>query len=917
MSRIFCPLLFLLLCSPAAIVASPSNVGFYYGREAPIGPLFAYDWLVLQQSQVSDARLDLLGKGGTVPISYVSVDEMARSHRLLPKVPAKWRLGENRDWDSVVLDLRLPEVREFLLSNVVAPALERGFQGVFLDTLDSHRLTDEGQRHPQAFAEAQASFIRAIKTAYPTAKLIINRGFHLPESAHAQVDALAFESYRSGYDAAKKRYRALPQNDRNWLDGQLAHWRASHPSIPIIAIDYAAPGTAPLPLADALRADGFIPVVSNGALDRLSPTQPAVVPRHVLVVHDLPPERMDRSQVHQRLGVVLERLGLVPVYRSSTEGAPKEPVSDRYRAIVIWWESGVRNNQFCQWLSTINTKELPIVTMGMTPTDPACRSVMRAKRFTTPTGTLTFPQGPGKLTQFEAKTLPRRPVSPLPVTDWENAWLTASDGVTETLTPVYLFPGGGVAVDPFLFESGPDDAQYWLFDPARFLRQALDLGSLPAIDSTTETGRRILTAHIDGDGFVSRAEMADTPLSGEMIRTQILNTYRLPHTVSVIEGETAGNALYPDISVDAEREARTIFRHPNVEVASHTYSHPFFWQPLEGGTRPDVEQTLYGYAMSIPGYSVNLEREITGAVQYVNELAPSGKPVRVFLWSGDARPGPEALARVRALGLVNVNGGNTQPLPYGSELAAVWPDARPVGDELQIYAPTMNENVYTNLWTGPFYGYRNARESFKLLEEKGRIKPIGIYYHFYSGTKPESLHALHDVYRYAISQNVTPLFLSDYARRVQTQYYSVLRQNVDGTYSWRGIGYPSTIRLPQNLYPDLVNSEGVAGFNDAAGQRFIHLATADARLALNSSMPEGPYLASANAPISDWRRRQQADGSWRISLSSRGHIPLELALTNARSCKIVSAIRHTRIGSSGVEFRFDDVRVENLVLECR
>lgn len=161
--------------------------------------------------------------------------------------------------------------------------------------------------------------------------------------------------------------------------------------------------------------------------------------------------------------------------------------------------------------------------------------------------------------------------------------------------------------------------------------------------------------------------------------------------------------------------------------------------------------------MTIPGYHATPEREITGSVDYINRaLAPTQKPVSVFLWTGDARPGQQSLAMVRELGLVNVNGGDTHPLPYDSGVAGVWPDARPIGDELQVYAPVMNENVFTNLWTGPFYGFRNVTDSFQILEERGRLKPIGIYYHYYSGTKPESLSALEEVYRYALAQDVTP-----------------------------------------------------------------------------------------------------------------------------------------------------------------
>lgn len=57
----------LLFHVPVLSAESPRNVGFYYGHESPIGPLFAYDWLVLQPDQATDARLSLLSREGLRP----------------------------------------------------------------------------------------------------------------------------------------------------------------------------------------------------------------------------------------------------------------------------------------------------------------------------------------------------------------------------------------------------------------------------------------------------------------------------------------------------------------------------------------------------------------------------------------------------------------------------------------------------------------------------------------------------------------------------------------------------------------------------------------------------------------------------------------------------------------------------------
>lgn len=887
MRRSYLLLYLVALFAPASVAgAPPANVGFYYGNEAPIGHLYAYDWLVLQQDQVTDARVDLLNRGGTLPLAYVSVGEMARSHRLHSALENAWKVGRNTAWGSTVLDLRRPEVQQFLMDKLVTPAMARGFQGVFLDTLDSHLLAQTGTDDAAAFVAGQDRFIQAIKTRFPEAKVVINRGFHLSESTHALVDGVAFESYRQGYDAGRRRFYPVPEQDRAWLDSQLARWREDRPETPLIAIDYVDDQSDAAALARTLRDDGLVPAVTNPDLTRLSPTVPATLSRHVLVIHDLPASRMDQTAAHRRLGIVLERMGLVPHYRSSHDPVSDEPADDRYLGVILWWESNGNHRETCRWLSEVREQGLPVVSMGLLTGEAPCRQLLGADGFAIPEAPLTFSDLAPTVTRFEGTRLPAAPASLLPTVSSGNPWLTATDRSGEPFHPVYTYEGGGVALAPFLFEPGPDDEAYWLFDPFAFLSEALGHDTIPAIDSTTESGRRILTAHIDGDGLVSRGEFPGSPLSGTVIAENILQRFDIPHTVSVIEAETSPQGLYPRVSEEAEAVSRRMFGMDNVEVASHSYSHPFFWQAIEGGPAPRLENTLYGYFMDIPDYQASLDREIAGSVEYINQtLAPDDKPVSIFLWTGDARPGANALRQVREAGLVNVNGGDTHPLPYASEVAGTWPDGRPVGDELQVYAPVMNENVYTGEWTGPFYGFRYVIDTFEILEKRGRLKPLGIYYHFYSGTKPEALNALEEIYQYALAQPVTPLFLSDYARRVEAQYYSVLMKTADGGYRWRGLHAPSTVRVGPEDYPDLERSVGVAGYHDVAGARFVHLTGDDPVLYLSNTAPKGPFLANANAVITAWERSRDS-GKWRMELTLEAHQPLDAVLANARHCRI-------------------------------
>jgi uncharacterized protein (TIGR01370 family) len=907
----------LLFAGSVAADSKNTNIAFYYGNEAPIGSLMAYDWVVLQQDEVSDARIDLLARANTLPISYVSVGEMARSHRLFTQLEQSWLIGKNPAWSSLVLDLRLPEVRNFLLDKLIDPAFERGFQGVFLDTLDSFLLSPDGETQTPAFADAQQKLIAAIRARHPDGKIILNRGFHLPDPVMTQVDALALESWRNGYNPGNKTYYRVSDQDRQWLSAQLKRWREARPDMPLIAIDYATDDAPADDYADRLRSEGFVPWVADPDLTRLSPSRPRQEKRHVLVIHDLTERNMDRSAAHRYGGIVLEHSGLVPHYRSTQQPLPQEQTSDRYAGILVWWETGDQQGGLCTWLYHQQQRGVPIALMGEVPNSTACRQVLGIASKAIPAAPLTFDRNHPSVGNFEGQRLPSMTTRAMPVAGNQTAWLTVTDALGNAYTPLYTHPGGGLAAAPFIFEAGPNEQVSWLFDPFQFVHQAFNLPGAPAIDTTTENGRRILTAHIDGDGFVSRAEFPRIPLSAKVIQREILARYNLPHTVSVIEAEVSPKGLYPGVSQEAEAAARDIFAMNLVEVASHTYSHPFSWQSMEGGPAPRLENTLYGYFMNIPDYQASLAREVGGSVAYISQrLAPPEKPVSIFLWTGDARPGNEALRRVREAGLLNVNGGDTRPLPYTSELAGTWPDARPLGDELQVYAPVMNENVYTNQWTGPFYGFRNVIDTFRILESKGRLKPIGIYYHFYSGTKPESLSALHEVYRYAIDQTVTPLYLSDYARRVQTLYYSALLQDEEGGWQWRGIGQPSTVTIGQDQFPDLTRSTGVAGYHDAAGNRYVHLSGDSPRLILTDQPPDGPLLSQANGILTQWQREPTSNG-WRITMGLRSYQPIEITLNGTRQCRVSDNLASVSQNRDALQITLPARQVQALVMECQ
>jgi hypothetical protein len=409
----------------------------------------------------------------------------------------------------------------------------------------------------------------------------------------------------------------------------------------------------------------------------------------------------------------------------------------------------------------------------------------------------------------------------------------------------------------------------WVLDPFAFLSAALHLAPMPVPDPTTENGRRLFMAHIDGDGFLNRAQRPGRPFSAEVILIGILERFHVPTTVSVIEGEVGAAGLHGDASRALEALARRIFRLPHVELASHSFSHPFDWRKVEAADSPAER-------LPIPGYRFDLAREIDGSVRYIDErLAPEGKRVRVFLWSGNALPGEEALVRTAALGLANMNGGDTYVSDAWPSLCEVSPLGIQFAHAYQVYAPIGNENMYTGEWTTRFYGYRDAIQTLRRTDEPRRLKPIDIYFHFYAGEKVASLRALEEVYRWALAREPFPVFVSEYAARAAGFQTATVARESDGAWRYERLGALRTLRVDSSLgYPDVERSRGVAGFRDTPSGRYVSLTGEEpAILRLAPGAPSVPYLAWANASIVRWEREGTG-----VRLRLLGHVPIELGI---------------------------------------
>ncbi|MBB4286529.1 polysaccharide deacetylase family protein [Roseospira goensis] len=599
--------------------------------------------------------------------------------------------------------------------------------------------------------------------------------------------------------------------------------------------------------------------------------------------------------IHAVAEFPLNHLGLVVRHHSLLDPLPDPDTLGDVRAVLTWLRGETLPDAaaLLRWAVAMQARGVRFVVLGDLPFTEALNTpethalaarflatlgVRAEDRWIAATYGVTFPVREPWMMDYERRIggiLPGYPVV-RPAGGDTRSWLVARTGEDATLDShlVVTGPGGGFAAAGYeLFTADapsgavpgaidPLGLRAWLIDPFLFFGQALGLDGLPRPDVTTLVGRRLYFSHIDGDGWNSKAELPGYEERGAIAAEVILREViapcpDLPVTVGPIAAE-----LDPDWrgGSPSQEMARALFALPQVEPASHTYTHPFHWaffadytpekeapfiaalaergtlDTYDGGAL-DQEILDLGATNLADGYArprafmdapFDLETEMGGAAAFIGRFAPPDKPVRVVLWSGDTTPFPEALAVARADGLLAINGGDTRYDSAFPSVAWVSPIGCLTGGECQIYTAASNENTYTDLWRDRFFGFRYLTETWDRSGTPARLKPINLYYHMYSGSKVASLNALLHNLDYVRTQPVCPVTTSHYVRIAGGFFDVTLVEVAPARWRVEQRGALQTLRFDAATVRavDMAASVGVLGQRHAQGSLYVALDSA-------------------------------------------------------------------------------------------
>ncbi len=840
----------LLIASGARARAASFYVN--YSAAPDENALSQYELSILSPN--AKVNLAELRKRGHRSFAYVSIVEVAsdahyRAEVLAAKIPL---LGRNEAWRSDLADVSSPAWTDFVVDKLAARAVERGFDGFFLDTADSVEML--AQKYPARatdFEQGLSRLVRALKAQHPGKQIILNRGFRIWNAVSNRVDGVLIESLFQTHDG--RNYAAVEKSGTEWLLGKLAPMKAA--GVPIYIVDYVDPARPALADATARRIQelGFNAFITTPALDGkvLAPKPAKEIPRRVLCVFGNESENANElirwpidSSTSLTVQTPLEWLGYEVDYLHATRDALPDALP-RHAAILFdrfvrvpptrqgevaaWLVRHVRAGKKALFLGEIPFQEdepLKLV-LGELGIRGSGRLIHGLTEVAASTSTRMNYEAKFYATTNQFHNL----AAPAVADKWLSLRGRAPDG-ERVFDAVFTAPWGGAALNPYVFFRRPDHDELWLADPFVFLAASLQTPAWPAPDTTTRDGVRLFYSHIDGDGFRNFSAAEAGKRSSEVVFERVVKKYPFPFTCSVIEAEIRGRVTdqKPGDEEELQRIARAVFALPKVEAASHTYSHPFYWVP------GDKTAALYErinlklrppFEVNVP----NVEQEVRGSVKFIEEkLLPPGKRVSVFLWPGNCRPPLEALRITRELGIENMNGGDTIISRQHPSVTRVAARSITWDGELQVYAANENENVYQGRWQAgldadiPFYGgFIHAQDGFERMETPRRLKPVNIYFHWYSGDNPAALNALTHLFDWASQQELHSVNASEFARLVRDARGTRLTSDGENRWTITNNGDLRTFRLARtNAVPDMGASRGVTGWRIANNTLYVH-----------------------------------------------------------------------------------------------
>jgi uncharacterized protein (TIGR01370 family) len=217
-----------------------------------------------------------VGKQGARLCGYLSLAEVRIADSVYAKTDRAALIEENPAWPGTYrIDIRHPSWKKLVLDEVIPFIAQRGFTGLFLDTLDTPPYLEDLEPHARrGMRQAAVDLVQTIRARYPDLFMIINRGYALLPSLIGSIDAIVAEGLLTVADDQDSHgYRWTPLSEVALVLSLLSSATKGHARPPILSLDYWDPEDANTIRAIYARQRhwGHHPYVATKSLDRLIP----------------------------------------------------------------------------------------------------------------------------------------------------------------------------------------------------------------------------------------------------------------------------------------------------------------------------------------------------------------------------------------------------------------------------------------------------------------------------------------------------------------------------------------------------------------------------------------------------------------------------------------------------------------------
>lgn len=240
----------------------------YYGEHA--APAIADYRLAVLDGTVERRALD---HPNTTCLGYISMGEVASYRDYYANVLEEGILGAvNPAWpDSRFVDMRDERWHRRVLDKLIPEHLERGFDGVFLDTLDNaEHLEATAPRKYRGVVDAAASLVDKMRRRFTNIPIMINRGCRLLPLVPGRFDMLLGESVCARF-SDDGGYVMQSKQDYEWQRNAMWAAKERDPKLHLFALDYWDPADQETIawIVETERSNGFVSYVSTKDLQQI------------------------------------------------------------------------------------------------------------------------------------------------------------------------------------------------------------------------------------------------------------------------------------------------------------------------------------------------------------------------------------------------------------------------------------------------------------------------------------------------------------------------------------------------------------------------------------------------------------------------------------------------------------------------